>query len=223
MGLVMARPLPETVLFDLDGTLVDNFEAIHRCYDDVMSMMGLPGVTLEQIRRAVGGSVNVTVVKLAGEANAPTATRLFREHFPSVMYHGLRAYPGCREILVALRAKGVRVAVYTNKDDANSKKIMEYLELDDVIDEVYGTNVHPWRKPQPEFTHFVLSSFKARPETTVMVGDSPFDISTARNGKLASIHCVTTGSHTAEELAPYAPDTVHAGLPELGREVFGLG
>ena len=62
----MANPLPETVLFDLDGTLVDNFEAIHRCYDDVMGMMGLPGVTIEQIRRAVGGSVNVTVVKLAG-------------------------------------------------------------------------------------------------------------------------------------------------------------
>ena len=41
----MARPLPQTVLFDLDGTLVDNFEAIHRCYDDVMSMMGLPSVT----------------------------------------------------------------------------------------------------------------------------------------------------------------------------------
>jgi phosphoglycolate phosphatase-like HAD superfamily hydrolase len=56
-----------------------------------------------------------------------------------------------------------------------------------------------------------------------MVGDSPFDISTARNGKLAAIHCVTTGSHTAEELAPYAPDTVHDSLPELGRELFGLG
>ena len=219
----MARPLPETVLFDLDGTLVDNFEAIHRCYDDVMGMMGLPGVTLEQIRRAVGGSVNVTVVKLAGEANAPTATRLFREHFPAVMYHGLRTYPGCREILVGLRAKGVRVAVYTNKDDANSKKIMEYLGLDDAVDAVFGTNVHPWRKPQPDFTHFVLSTLKADAARTVMVGDSPFDISTARNGKLAAIHCVTTGSHTAEELAPYAPDTVHAGLPELGRELFGLG
>jgi phosphoglycolate phosphatase len=218
----MARPLPETVLFDLDGTLVDNFEAIHRCYDDVMSMMGLPSVTLEQIRRAVGGSVNVTVVKLAGEANAPTATRLFREHFPSVMYHGLRAYPGCREILEGLRSRGVRVAVYTNKDDANSRKIMEHLGLDGLLDGVYGTNVHPWRKPQPEFSQFVLSSMKARPETTVMVGDSPFDIATARNGGLAAIHCVTTGSHTAEELAPHGPDTVHAGLAELAREVFDL-
>jgi phosphoglycolate phosphatase len=189
----------------------------------VMGMMGLPGVTLEQIRRAVGGSVNVTVVKLAGEANAPTATRLFREHFPSVMYHGLRAYPGCREILGGLRQRGVRVAVYTNKDDANSKKIMEHLGLDDVLDGVYGTNVHPWRKPQPEFTQYVLSSLKARPETTVMVGDSPFDIAAARNGRLAAIHCVTTGSHTAEELAPHAPDTVHAGLPELARAAFGLG
>ena len=218
----MARPLPETVLFDLDGTLVDNFEAIHRCYDDVMSMMGLPSVTLEQIRKAVGGSVNVTVVKLAGEANAPTATRLFREHFPSVMYHGLRAYPGCREILEGLRARGVRVAVYTNKDDANSRKIMEHLGLDGLLDGVYGTNVHPWRKPQPEFSQFVLSSMKARAESTVMVGDSPFDISTARNGGLAAIHCVTTGSHTAEELAPHGPDTVHAGLPQLACEVFDL-
>jgi len=219
----MAHPLPETVLFDLDGTLVDNFEAIHRCYDDVMSMMGLPSVTLEQIRRAVGGSVNVTVVKLAGEANAPTATRLFREHFPSVMYHGLRIYPGCHEILTDLRAKGVKVAVYTNKDDANSKKIMEHLGLDGLLDGIYGTNVHPWRKPQPEFTQFVLSMLKADPARTVMVGDSPFDIATARNGKLAAIHCVTTGSHTAEELAPHSPDTVHDGLAELARDAFRLG
>jgi phosphoglycolate phosphatase len=184
--------------------------------------MGLPSVTLEQIRRAVGGSVNVTVVKLAGEANAPTATRLFREHFPSVMYHGLRVYPGCRELLEALRARGVRTAVYTNKDDANSKKIMEHLGLDHLFDGIYGTNAHPWRKPQPEFTHFVLGSMRADAATTVMVGDSPFDIATARNGKLAAIHCVTTGSHTAEELAPHAPDTVHPGLAELGREAFGL-
>ncbi len=218
----MAHPLPETVLFDLDGTLVDNFEAIHRCYDDVMSMMGLPSVTLEQIRRAVGGSVNVTVVKLAGEANAPTATRLFREHFPSVMYHGLRVYPGCREILEGLRDRGVRTAVYTNKDDANSKKIMEHLELSHLFDGIYGTNVHPWRKPQPEFTQFVLSSLKAKISTTVMVGDSPFDIAAARNGGLAAIHCVTTGSHTAEELEPYNPDTIHAGLTELAREAFRL-
>ncbi len=218
----MASDLPETVLFDLDGTLVDNFEAIHRCYDDVMSMMGLPGVTLEQIRRAVGGSVNVTVVKLAGEANAPTATRLFREHFPSVMYHGLRVYPGCAEVLHALRARGVRTAVYTNKDEENSKKIMAHLGLAHLFDGIFGTNVHPWRKPQKEFSHYVLSTLKADPRRTVMVGDSPFDIETARNGQLAAIHCVTTGSHTAEELAPYRPDTVHAGLAELQREIFGL-
>ena len=218
----MARPLPETVLFDLDGTLVDNFEAIHRCYDDVMSMMGLPSVTLEEIRRAVGGSVNVTVTKLAGEANAPTASRLFREHFPSVMFHGLRTYPGCREILEELRRRGVKVAVYTNKDDTNSRQIMEHLGLAGLLDGVYGTNVHPWRKPQAEFSQFVLSSLRAAADRTVMVGDSPFDIATARNGGLAAIHCVTTGSHTAEELAPHAPDTVHAGLAELGREVFGL-
>jgi HAD superfamily hydrolase (TIGR01509 family) len=218
----MAFELPETVLFDLDGTLVDNFEAIHKCYNDVMKLMGLPPISYDEILKSVGGSVNVTVLKLAGEANAPTATRLFREHFPSVMFHGLRTYPGCIEILEALRARGIRTAVYTNKDDANSKKIISHLKLDGHLDGVFGTNVHPWRKPQAEFTHFVTSTLRADPRRTVMVGDSPFDIQTARNGGLAAIHCVATGSHTVEELAPYLPDTVHASLPELQKAVFGL-
>ncbi|MFM9000904.1 MAG: HAD family hydrolase [Opitutia bacterium] len=219
----MKRPPIETVLFDLDGTLVDNFEAIHRCYDDVMRLMGLPGVSLGDIKRAVGGSVNVTVVKLAGEANAPTATRLFREHFPSVMLHGLRTYPGCREILTGLRTRGVRTAVYTNKDDACSRAILAHLGLDALVDGIFGTNVHPWRKPQPEFTRFVTDRMGADPARTMMVGDSPFDIATARNGGLACVHCVTTGSHDAGELAPHGPDGIHPGLAELGRDALGLG
>ena len=56
--------LPRLAMFDLDGTLVDNFEAIHRCYDDVMSMMGLPGVTLEQIEKAVDQVLQVGTLAL---------------------------------------------------------------------------------------------------------------------------------------------------------------
>ena len=218
----MPASLPETVLFDLDGTLVDNFEGIHQCYNDVMKLMGLPGVSYEEIRRAVGGSVNVTVLKLAGEDNAAIATKLFREHFPSVMMQGLKTYAGCVEILEGLKSRGVRTAVYTNKDDTNSKKIINYLKIDHLVDGVFGTNVHPWRKPQPEFTHFVTSTLGAKPENTIRVGDSPFDIETARNGKLAAIHCVATGSHTVEELLPYSPDTVHVDLPTLQKSIFGF-
>lgn len=218
----MASPLPETVLFDLDGTLVDNFEAIHQCFNDVMSLMRLPGATYEQIRQAVGGSLNVTVRTLAGEENAPTATRLFREHFPSVMLQGVRTYPGCFEILKALRKQGVRTAIYTNKDDTNSKKIIAHLGIDSWVDAVFGTNVHPWRKPQVEFTQYVLGRLQSNPTRTVMIGDSPFDIETARLGGLSAIHCVATGSHSRDELQPYQPDSVHLDLNELQKKVFNL-
>ena len=218
----MPANLPETVLFDLDGTLVDNFEAIHQCFNDVMSLMQLPGATYEQIRQAVGGSLNVTVKTLAGEENAPTATRLFREHFPSVMLKGVRTYPGCFEILKALREQGVRTAIYTNKDDTNSKKIISHLGIDSWVDAVFGTNIHPWRKPQVEFTHYVLSTLRSEPARTVMIGDSPFDIETARLGRLSAIHCVATGSHTQEELKPYQPDSVHPCLVELQKTIFNL-
>ena len=80
----MARPLPETVLFDLDGTLVDNFEAIHRCYDDVMSMMGLPGVTLEQIRRAVGERLDRELVPDRDVAPGRDLEGLVLVHDPAV-------------------------------------------------------------------------------------------------------------------------------------------
>ena len=198
----------DCVLFDLDGTLVDNFEAIHRCANDVMRMMGMPERSFEEVKRSVGGAAKATMTRLVGEANAPTAIRLYLEHFPSVMFEGLRVYPGARELLPALRSRGIKVAVLTNKDHTNSLRLLAHLGMDKDLDGIFGTNVVPWRKPEAAFTH--------------LVGDSPFDIETARNGKLAFAHAVTTGSHTAEELAPHGPDTLHPGLPELAREIWGI-
>lgn len=218
----MPAPLPRTVLLDLDGTLVDNFEAIHRCANDVMRIMGLPERSFDEVKKSVGGAAKATMTRLVGEANAPTAIRLYLEHFPSVMFEGLRVYPGACELLPALRSRGIKVAVLTNKDHTNSLKLLAHLGMDRDLDGIFGTNVVPWRKPEAAFTHHALSRLGMPADSACLVGDSPFDIETARNAKLATAHAVTTGSHTADELAPHAPDTLHAGLPELAREVWGL-
>ncbi len=218
-----ARDLPKTVLFDLDGTLVDNFKAIHLCTNQVLQVMGFAPVSYDTVCGSVGGGALRTMSKLVGEGNASTAARLYLEHFPSVMFEGVEVYAGAREILAALRMRGVTVAVLTNKDHGNALKLLAHLGMDKNLDGIFGTNAVPWRKPHPSFTHYALSQLGNRPAATAcMVGDSPFDIDTARQGGLAAAHAVTTGTHKAEELAPHGPDTLHPDLPTLAREAWGI-
>lgn len=218
----LGRP-PQTVLFDLDGTLVDNFDAIALAANQVFEIMGLPQQSKATICNSVGGGALGTMARLVGEGNAATATRLYLEHFPSVMLEGVRVYAGARELIKALRAQGATVAVLTNKDHTNSLKLLAHLKMDSELDGIFGTNAVPWRKPDPAFTHYVLGKLGNRSAAgTEMIGDSPFDIATARQGGLAAARVVATGTHSLTELAEYSPDSGHPDLPTLAREAWGM-
>jgi phosphoglycolate phosphatase len=217
---IQLPPKIQTVLFDLDGTLVDNFTAIHRTFSDVVRALGLPPVTCQDVINAVGGSIGVTMRRLVGEALAEEATRLYLQLFPTLMFEDLRIYDGVIPLLSALQSRGFQLAVYTNKTASTARHILEHLNMMHWFDSVFGTTEVPWCKPDPQFTRFVLDKLTADAATTVMIGDSPFDIATARNGKLAAVYCVTTGSHSAEKLAEHSPDGIFPGFAELGRAVF---
>lgn len=212
----------ETVLFDLDGTLIDNFTAIHRCYSDVAEELGLHPKSYDEVRGAVGGSITVTMGKLIPPELAGRAVELYRAKFPAVMNEGLFAYEGVEWIVRGLREQGKTVAVFTNKDTRFSQKLLEHLGFDRLFHKIIGTGDSPWRKPEAEFTQFALEQLGACPSRTVMIGDSPYDIAAARNGGLLAIHCVTTGSHSAELLAKDKPDGIHRDMHALGKAVFGL-
>lgn len=209
-----------TVLFDLDGTLIDNFRAIHRAYADVAQMLDLPAMSYQDVMNAVGGSIAVTIRRLIGEARADEAVQLYHQHFPSVMFEGLHVYDGVVDLLRALKEKNLRLAVYTNKELSSAQKLLDHLALTPWFDGIFGTVAVPWRKPDPHFTHYVLGKLDAKADSTVMVGDSPFDVETARQGNLAAVYCVTTGSHSEEQLRPHQPDGIFSGFAELGTSVF---
>lgn len=196
-----------TVLFDLDGTLIDNFTAIHRCYSDVAKTMGLVPKSLAAIRAAVGGSISLTMSRLIGDELAPEGVRRFRAHFPEVMFEGVFVLPGVKWILRHLRERGVRVAVFTNKDADATNALLAHLGLTPLLDAAFGTGTEkmPWRKPQREYSEAVLSAMDAVPAETLMVGDSPFDIRAAGAVGMP-VACVATGTHMPETLLPALPD-----------------
>ena len=183
------------VLFDLDGTLIDHFRVIYRCYEYALARLGMEPVPYEKVRASVGGSINITFGKLIEQKHVEEAVVLFREEFDRIWHEDIEILPGTEWILKELHDRGIRLAVFTNKEGSRSRKIMKHIGLDNYLDGVFGTLDTPWRKPQPEFTNHVLAELNTNPAHACMVGDSPYDVDSAA---VVNMPCYTvaTGSHT---------------------------
>jgi len=215
----------KVAFFDLDGTLVDNFFAVHECCNFVERDLGLPVTDYSKVRATVGGSIVLTMQRLVGPEKAGEAVELYRGYFAGHWADGLSAMPGAVELLKNLKAIGVKSAVLTNKNEVFSRKIVERVGMLPFLSDVIGTSEESAakliRKPYPEFTCLALKRMNATAEESLMVGDSPFDAEAGINAGMTA-HLVATGSHSAEELSRLKVEGVHKNLEELGRAVFGI-
>lgn len=212
----------QTVLFDLDGTLIDHFSAIHSSIAYAQKALGLPESSYETVKTTVGGSLPVTMGKLIGTEKVEAALPHFHEHFNRVMLEDVAILPGAAWLLETLHAKGLQLAVFTNKYGEHARAVLEHLKLDRFLMLTLGTEDCPYRKPEPEFTQYIMDQLKADPENTCLIGDSPFDAAAADVGNLPS-YLVATGSHTHEALRSETQAVeVYQNLFELGAGVFNL-
>lgn len=216
--MLSAVMLPACVLFDLDGTLIDHFKAIHRCHTHAMTRLGLPAPTMAQVRAAVGGGVELAVERLVGKERQTAALAIYRPHWNATMLEDAEILPGATDVLTALRARGVKTAVFTNKHGPSSRAVCAHLGLAPLLDGNFGATDTPWLKPEPAFAQHVLTQLGADAKTTLLVGDSPFDVQAAQNAGLAFIG-VTTGTHNEAELRAAGTTRVCPGLPEVRREL----
>ena len=201
-----------TVLFDLDGTLIDHLRAIHRSYTHTLPQLGYPAPSVAQVRRAIGGGLENAMRKFVPESRLAEALGLYRLYWDRTMLEDVELLPGARELLAGLTAHGVTCAVFTNKHGPSSRRVCEHLGIAPLLRAIYGATDTPWVKPQPEYAAHVLAALGADAARTLLVGDSPFDVQAARNGGFAACWCVTTGTHEAEELRAARADRIFADL-----------
>lgn len=209
------------ILFDLDGTLIDHFNVLYRCYRHTLGQMGLPIPDFETVRRSVGGSMEVTMSNFVGQENRQEAGEIWRRHFDSIFLEEVTMLPGSRELVEELHRQGHRQAIFTNKIGDQSRRICTHLGLDPMIEFTIGANDTPYRKPQPEFSRTVLERLTVPDDRILFVGDSPFDIEAAHCVDRPA-YCVTTGTHSREELMAAGADGVFPDLFELARSVFSI-
>ncbi len=212
----------QTILFDLDGTLIDHFTTIHRSVAHAQRQLNLPESDYATVRATVGGSVPVTLERLLGKEYVAAALPLFFSYFEGIMFEDVIALPGASWILESLKQKGYRLAVFTNKLGDHSRATLQHLGMDQYLDAIVGTGDTPYRKPEPEFTAHMLELMETSSDETLLIGDSPLDSSAAEVGGLKS-YPVATGSHTTDELKESTNAAgVYNDLYELGEAIFQL-
>ncbi len=211
----------QTILFDLDGTLLDHLPAIHRSYAHTLPQLGLPAPTREQVRRAIGGGLENAMRRFVSAADLPRALRLYRAHWDRTMLDGAALMPGAGKLLRALHERGCTLAVLTNKHGPSSRAVCRHLGIAPLLHRITGAGDTPWLKPDARLTAQILAALGAPPATACLVGDSPFDAETARNGGLAAF-LVTTGTHDRRELQAAGVGHVYRDLRALARGAFGL-
>ena len=215
-ALAVFRMAYHTLLIDLDGTLVDAFTTIHRSYQHTLPQFGYPEPTMEQVRRAVGGGLTNAMSHFLPAELIPAAIKVHLAYSQKILLEDVKLLPGGLALLQTQHARGVQIAIYTNKHGDSSRRICEHLGLMPYLSAIYGAGDTPWIKPQAELAAHVLAELKAEPATTLLIGDSPFDVQAAHNGGFACWG-VTTGTHTAAELTAANADYIFPDLIELGK------
>ena len=210
-----------TVLFDLDGTLLDHLTAIHRSYAHTLPLLGLPAPTREQVRRAIGGGLENAMRRFVREADLPRALTIYSEYWDRTMLEGVELMPGADALLRALHDLGCTLAVFTNKYGSSSRLVCDALGIAPLFRGIFGAHDTPWLKPDPRYVAHVLSTVGGEAATACLVGDSPFDIEAARKSGL-DCFLVTTGTQTAGELRAAGAGQIYPDLLTLAREAFDL-
>jgi phosphoglycolate phosphatase len=196
-------PRPEAVLWDMDGTLIDQTAAIIRCYRDVVCAMGQPTPQAEVILRSLGGPMASTMSLFIADDQIDEACKRFRLRFAEIMFDGLIILPGSAELIESFYKARIPQAILTNKHGDTARRVSKYAGFAKHIPICVGNTDTDWHKPQAELTQHVLQQINCCAAGACMIGDSPTDIQTAHN---AGIPCygVATGAHSVEEL--YAAD-----------------
>jgi phosphoglycolate phosphatase len=218
---------PLTVVFDLDGTLVDTAPDLVDTLNTVFAREGLPSVPYDAARTMIGGGARRMIDKaLEAEGRACSAVevdRLFRQfidHYAAHIADRSRPFPGLMEALDTLAADGARFAVCTNKLEWLSRKLLDTLVLAPRFAAICGQDTFGLQKPNPEILRRTIAQAGGQLHHAVMVGDSKNDIDTARAAGVPVI-AVDFG-YTEIPVSQLDPDRVISHFRELSSAIAGL-
>jgi phosphoglycolate phosphatase len=216
-----------TLIFDLDGTLVDTAPDLVAATNHVLAGLGLPGISEHALRPLVGHGARFMVehaigpgaAKLSEEERKRLLDR-FLDYYTRNIAVGSRPFEGTVPALERFRGAGAKLAVCTNKTERISRMLLEALGMSGLFSAVAGRDTFPVFKPHPDHLLGAIELAGGDSARAVMVGDSRIDIATAKAAGVPVV-AVTFG-YTDIPVRELGPDKVIDHYDELEPAILAL-
>ena len=213
----------KTVIFDLDGTLLNTLDDLAYSCNRVCEAHGWPTFTLAEYRYFVGNGMPKLVERFspADKRDPDTQAAVLQEFLAIYDRHKqdrTAPYAGVARLLETLREAGVQIGIFSNKDDGPAHAVVEHY-LPGLAHFIRGRVEGFPTKPDPAGLVALMGDMQADPASTLFVGDSDVDILTGHNGRLPACG-VLWGFRTREELQQAGADFLAADAAELERIIL---
>jgi phosphoglycolate phosphatase len=229
VGLPMSRLYQElkrfnaekkAVIFDLDGTLSDSIHSIKYCGDSALAPLGYGPFSEDEYKYFVGdGAANLVRRALAAGgdtecAHFDEAFARYKEIFAEYCMYEVKPYEGIRELLSALKERGIKLAVLSNKPHAETIRVVETLFGEGYFDILQGQKDGVPIKPDPAGAVLIMEQLHLQPEEVLYLGDTATDMKTGKGAGAYTLGALW-GFRKREELEEHHADAILAHPLEL--------
>lgn len=209
----------QTILFDLDGTLLDTLEDLADAVNHILERHRCPQRTVDEVRLFVGNGLGMLMRRSLPAQYSQTVSDLLAEELRTYYTAHSRIktapYAGVRELLETLHAAGAKVAVVSNKADEAVGELCSFY-FPGLVDAAVGETAGRRPKPAPDAVELALERLHADKTDAVYVGDSQVDLDTAKAAGLPCI-AVTWGFRSREDLVKAGAETLADSVEALSR------
>ncbi|MEP7083364.1 MAG: HAD hydrolase-like protein [Betaproteobacteria bacterium] len=214
----------DTLFFDLDGTLTDNYAGITSCIIHALERQGHPAPAVSQLHACIGPPLRQNFSQLmetTDTAAIEQAIAHYRERFAVTGWLENTPYPGIHEALAVLRDAGYRMFVCTSKVQLYAERIIDHFELRTFFGAVYGPDLAGKLDDKRDLLRHALAEQQIAPGRALMIGDRAQDMRAARSNALRALG-VLYGYGSPEELTGAGADALCASVERLPAAVAGL-
>ncbi|MCC7250387.1 HAD-IA family hydrolase [Hyphomicrobium sp.] len=216
-----------TLVFDLDGTLVDSLPDLVAATNHALSDLSLPLVPAETLRRTVGFGARRMIVEGLNQTGLtlpePDLDRLlarFLAYYEPNIARETRPFEGAVAALEDFRAAGARLAICTNKRLSLAEHLLKELAIDGLFDAVAGRDSFPVYKPHPDHVRGAVRMAGGDLTSAVMIGDTGIDIAAARAADIPVVGCAF--GYSEAPIETLKPDAVISHFRELDAAIRPL-
>ncbi len=212
-------------IFDLDGTLTDTIHTIAHFSNNALNKFGFDSIDTELYKIFVGDGAKTLIVRclthLRGENGADEETvakvlAYYNETYNADFLYKTTVYDGIMELLTALKSKGIKISVFSNKPHETTIKVLEAMFPKNTFDIAYGAREGVPLKPNCAGALDIIDKMQVNKEDCLYIGDTATDMQTGKNAGLFTVG-VLWGFRSRQELEENNADLIVAEPMEIAR------